>query len=135
MATGQPHAGRQLVARHREAAVRYSQPRGQRRDPGVGRYFQETGRHSPDGCTAYGVTFHDAAYHAVALAFGGVFVTADERYVRLPLQTLPNRIPETSKSPARPPNHHRLPVQLVEMQEYSPVPGRVQDPRGPAEGE
>ncbi len=30
----------------------------------------------------YGVTFHDAAYHAVALGLGGVFVTADERYVR-----------------------------------------------------
>lgn len=30
----------------------------------------------------YGVTFQDAAYHAVALELGGVFVTADERYVR-----------------------------------------------------
>ena len=30
----------------------------------------------------YGVTFHAAAYHAVALGLGGVFVTADERYVR-----------------------------------------------------
>ena len=30
----------------------------------------------------YGVTFYDAAYHAVALELGGVFVTADERYVR-----------------------------------------------------
>ena len=70
MATGQHHAGRRLGTRHREAAARYSQPRGQRRDPGVGRYFQETRRHSPDGCTAYGVTFHDAAYHAVALASG-----------------------------------------------------------------
>ena len=30
----------------------------------------------------YGVAFYDAAYHAVALGFGGVFVTADERYVR-----------------------------------------------------
>ena len=30
----------------------------------------------------YGVAFHDAAYHAVALGLGGVFVTADERYVR-----------------------------------------------------
>ncbi len=30
----------------------------------------------------YGVTFYDAAYHAVALGLGGVFVTADERYVR-----------------------------------------------------
>ena len=57
-------------------------PRGQRPDPGVGGYFQEAGRHSPDGCTAYGVTFYDAAYHAVALGLGGVFVTADERYVR-----------------------------------------------------
>ena len=31
---------------------------------------------------AYGVSFYDAAYHATALARGGVFVTADERYVR-----------------------------------------------------
>ncbi len=30
----------------------------------------------------YGVTFCGAAYHAVALGLGGVFVTADERYVR-----------------------------------------------------
>ena len=30
----------------------------------------------------YGVSFYDAAYHAVALGLGGVFVTADERYVR-----------------------------------------------------
>ena len=30
----------------------------------------------------YGVTLYDAAYHAVALELGGVFVTADERYVR-----------------------------------------------------
>ncbi len=30
----------------------------------------------------YGVTFYDAAYHATALARRGVFVTADERYVR-----------------------------------------------------
>ena len=30
----------------------------------------------------YGVAFYDAAYHAVALNRGGVFVTADERYVR-----------------------------------------------------
>ena len=30
----------------------------------------------------YEVTFYDAAYHAVALALGGMFVTADERYVR-----------------------------------------------------
>ena len=29
----------------------------------------------------YGVAFYDAAYHAVALGLGGVFVTADERYV------------------------------------------------------
>ena len=28
-----------------------------------------------------GVTFYDAAYHAVALVRDGVFVTADERYV------------------------------------------------------
>ncbi len=30
----------------------------------------------------YGVAFCDAAYHAVALGLRGVFVTADERYVR-----------------------------------------------------
>ena len=30
----------------------------------------------------YEVAFYNAAYHAVALARGGVFVTADERYVR-----------------------------------------------------
>ena len=30
----------------------------------------------------YGVSFHDAAYHATALAGSGVCVTADERYVR-----------------------------------------------------
>jgi predicted nucleic acid-binding protein len=30
----------------------------------------------------YGVAFYDAAYHAVALGLGGVFVTADERYIR-----------------------------------------------------
>ena len=29
----------------------------------------------------YEVAFYDAAYHAVALVHGGVFVTADERYV------------------------------------------------------
>lgn len=29
----------------------------------------------------HGVTFYDAAYHAHALVAGGVFVTADERYV------------------------------------------------------
>ena len=30
----------------------------------------------------YGVTFYDASYHAVALIHGGLFVTADARYVR-----------------------------------------------------
>ena len=30
----------------------------------------------------YGVAFYDAAYHSVALGLSGVFVTADERYVR-----------------------------------------------------
>ena len=29
----------------------------------------------------HGVTFYDAAYHAHALTSGGVFVTADEKYV------------------------------------------------------
>jgi len=29
----------------------------------------------------YGATFYDAAYHAVALVYGGVFVTADTSYV------------------------------------------------------
>ena len=83
MATGQHHAGRRLGTRHRETAARYSQPRGQRCDPGVGGYFQEAGRHSPDGCALRtDVTFHGAAYHAVALGLGGAFVTPDERYVR-----------------------------------------------------
>ena len=31
---------------------------------------------------AYDVSFYDAAYHATALARGGLLVTADERYVR-----------------------------------------------------
>ena len=35
---------------------------------------------------AYGVSFYDTAYHATALAGSGVFVTADERYVRRALQ-------------------------------------------------
>ncbi len=30
----------------------------------------------------FGVAFYDAAYHAVALGLRGLFVTADERYVR-----------------------------------------------------
>ena len=30
----------------------------------------------------YGVTFYDAAYHALAIIHQGVFVTADERYLR-----------------------------------------------------
>lgn len=30
----------------------------------------------------HGVSFYDATYHSVALGLGGVFVTADERYVR-----------------------------------------------------
>ncbi len=34
----------------------------------------------------YGVSFYDAAYHATALAGSGVFVTADERYVRRALR-------------------------------------------------
>jgi predicted nucleic acid-binding protein len=29
----------------------------------------------------YGGTFHDAAYHAVALVYGGVFVTSDSQYI------------------------------------------------------
>ena len=29
----------------------------------------------------HGVTFYDAAYHATALVHGGVFVTADRRYI------------------------------------------------------
>lgn len=31
----------------------------------------------------YGETFYDAAYQAVALVYGGVFVTADTSYVTL----------------------------------------------------
>lgn len=30
----------------------------------------------------YGVTFYDAAYHALALAEKGIFVTADQKYIR-----------------------------------------------------
>lgn len=30
----------------------------------------------------YGVTFYDAAYHALALVEEGLFVTADARYAR-----------------------------------------------------
>ena len=30
----------------------------------------------------HGVTFYDAAYHAVAVKSGGTFVTADEAYIR-----------------------------------------------------
>lgn len=30
----------------------------------------------------YAVSFYDASYHATALVHGGVFVTADQRYVR-----------------------------------------------------
>lgn len=30
----------------------------------------------------YGVTFYDAAYHALAIQEAGVFVTADERYLQ-----------------------------------------------------
>jgi predicted nucleic acid-binding protein len=31
----------------------------------------------------YAVSFYDASYHATALVHGGVFVTADQRYVRM----------------------------------------------------
>ena len=41
---------------------------------------------------------------------------------------------QTDYPPARA-TTHRLPVQLVEMQEDGPIRGRVQDPGGPAEGE
>jgi predicted nucleic acid-binding protein len=30
----------------------------------------------------HGVTFYDASYHALAAVMGGVFVTADEKYLR-----------------------------------------------------
>lgn len=39
-------------------------------------------RHALDFTRRHGVTFYDAAYHAHAIAGQGVFVTADERYVR-----------------------------------------------------
>ena len=39
-------------------------------------------RHAVALAAAYGVSFYDATYHATALARDGVFVTADERYVR-----------------------------------------------------
>ena len=32
--------------------------------------------------TRYGVTFYDASYHALAAVSDGVFVTADEKYLR-----------------------------------------------------
>jgi len=32
--------------------------------------------------TEFGVTFYDAAYHALAIVHEGVFVTADEKYVQ-----------------------------------------------------
>lgn len=31
----------------------------------------------------YGVSFHDATYHALALLHNGLFVTADTRYLKL----------------------------------------------------
>ena len=39
-------------------------------------------RHALDLTRRHDVTFYDAAYHAHAIAGRGVFVTADERYVR-----------------------------------------------------
>lgn len=39
-------------------------------------------RHTLDLIRRYDVTFYDAAYHAHAIAGQGVFVTADERYVK-----------------------------------------------------
>jgi predicted nucleic acid-binding protein len=38
-------------------------------------------RRAVDLVIEHGVTFYDAAYHALALVEGGIFVTADERYV------------------------------------------------------
>ena len=59
----------------------------------------------------YGVAFYDAAYHAVALGLGGVFVTADERYVRrasragrhIVLAALANAVAGTAGEDARQP--------------------------------
>ena len=34
-------------------------------------------------CTAHGVSFYDACYHALAIARDGVFLTADEKHLRL----------------------------------------------------
>lgn len=34
-------------------------------------------------CATYGVTFYDACYHALAIARGGIFLTADEKHLRL----------------------------------------------------
>jgi predicted nucleic acid-binding protein len=40
-------------------------------------------RQAVDLTERYPVSFYDAAYHATAIVQGGVFVTADERYVAL----------------------------------------------------
>ena len=34
-------------------------------------------------CAVHGVTFYDACYHALAIARGGTFLTADEKHLRL----------------------------------------------------
>lgn len=39
-------------------------------------------QHATDLVRRYGVTFYDAAYHALALVEEGLFVTADARYAR-----------------------------------------------------
>lgn len=39
-------------------------------------------QHTTDLVRRYGVTFYDAAYHALALVEKGLFVPADARYAR-----------------------------------------------------
>ena len=36
-----------------------------------------------DLCADHGVSFYDACYHALAIERGGVFITADEKHLRL----------------------------------------------------
>lgn len=48
----------------------------------IGPASQEWMRQVLDLTRRYGVTFYDAAYHALAVIHHGVFVTADERYLR-----------------------------------------------------
>ena len=48
----------------------------------IGMESQDWMRQVLDLTRRYGVTFYDAAYHALAIIHQGLFVTADERYLR-----------------------------------------------------